>query len=90
MYRYYTQTQTKYFAPFEKHLSTEQYYTSDYDLSTFNANQYGLGVSYTDLFTATKIWKFGLKNIDFRFNHYDRSDGLSSNIGTIGFKFVLQ
>lgn len=90
MYRYYTQMQTKYFAPFEKHLSTEQYYTSDYDLSTFNANQYGLGVSYTDLFTATKIWKFGLKNIDFRFNHYDRSDGLSSNIGTIGFKFVLQ
>ncbi|MGV1011944.1 MAG: DUF3570 domain-containing protein [Flavobacterium sp.] len=90
MYRYYTQTQSKYFAPFEKHLSTEQYYTSDYDLSTFNANQYGLGVSYTDLFTATKIWKFGLKNIDFRFNHYDRSDGLSSNIGTIGFKFVLQ
>ena len=90
IYRYYTQTQSKYFAPFEKHLSTEQYYTSDYDLSTFNANQYGLGVSYTDLFTETKIWKFGLKNIDFRFNHYDRSDGLSSNIGTIGFKFVLQ
>jgi hypothetical protein len=90
MYRYYTQTQSKYFAPFEKHLSTEQYYTSDYDLSTFNANQYGFGVSYTDLFTATKIWKFGLKNIDFRFNHYDRSDGLNSNIGTIGFKFVLQ
>lgn len=90
IYRYYTQTQSKYFAPFEKHLSTEQYYTSDYDLSTFNANQYGLGVSYTDLFTETKIWKFGLKNIDFRFNHYDRSDGLNSNIGTIGFKFVLQ
>lgn len=90
IYRYYTQTQSKYFAPFEKHLSTEQYYTSDYDLSTFNANQYGFGVSYTDLFTETKIWKFGLKNIDFRFNHYDRSDGLNSNIGTIGFKFVLQ
>ncbi|WP_395062834.1 DUF3570 domain-containing protein [Flavobacterium sp.] len=90
MYRYYTQTQSKYFAPFEKHLSTEQYYTSDYDLSTFNANQYGFGVTYTDLFTTTKIWKFGLKNIDFRFNHYNRSDGLSSNIGTLGFKFVMQ
>lgn len=90
MYRYYTQTQSKYFAPFEKHLSTEQYYTSDYDLSTFNANQYGFGVTYTDLFTNTKVWKFGLKNIDFRFNHYNRSDGLSSNIGTLGFKFVMQ
>ncbi|MFY8182485.1 MAG: DUF3570 domain-containing protein [Flavobacterium sp.] len=90
MYRYYTQTQSKYFAAFEKHLSTEEFYTSDYDLSSFNANQYGLGVSYTDIFTSSKIWKFGLKNIDFRFNHYDRSDGLSSNIGSLGFKFVMQ
>jgi hypothetical protein len=90
MYRYYTQTQSKYFAPFEKHLSTEEFYTSDYDLSSFNANQYGLGVSYTDIFTSSKIWKFGLKNIDFRFNHYDRSDGLSSNIGSLEFKFVMQ
>lgn len=90
MYRYYTQTQSKYFAPFEKHLSTEEFYTSDYDLSSFDANQYGLGVSYTDIFTSSKIWKFGLKNIDFRFNHYDRSDGLSSNIASLGFKFVMQ
>lgn len=90
MYRYYTQTQSKYFAAFEKHLSTEEFYTSDYDLSSFNANQYGLGVSYTDIFTSSKIWKFGLKNVDFRFNHYDRSDGLSSNIGSLGFKFVMQ
>ncbi len=90
MYRYYSQTQSKYFAPFEKHLSTEEFYTSDYDLSSFNANQYGLGVFYTDFFTSSKIWKFGLKNIDFRFNHYDRSDGLSSNIASLGFKFVMQ
>jgi len=90
LYRYYTQTQSKYFAPFEKHLSTEEFYTSDYDLSTFKANQYGLGISYTDIFTSTKIWKFGLKNIDFRFNRYDRNDGLSANIGSLGFKFVMQ
>jgi len=90
MYRYYTQKQSKYFAPYETHLSSEEYYTSDYDLSTFDANQYGFGFAYTDIFTSAKIWKFGLKNIDFRFNHYDRSDGLSSNIGSIGFKFVMQ
>jgi hypothetical protein len=90
MYRYYTQTQSKYFAPFEKHFSTEEFYTSDFDLATFNANQYGFGLSYTDIFTAAKIFSFGLKNIDFRFNHYSRSDGLNANIGTIGFKFVMQ
>jgi hypothetical protein len=90
MYRYYSQTQAKYFAPYQTHLSTEKYYTSDYDLSTFNASQYGFGVSYTDLFTTAKIFSFGLKNIDFRFNHYIRSDGLTANIGTIGFKFIVQ
>ena len=90
MFRYYTQTQSKYFAPFENHISTEEYYTSDYDLSTFNSNQYGFGAGYVDIFTATKIFGFGIKNIDFRFNHYTRSDGLESNIATLGFKFVTQ
>lgn len=89
-YRYYTQQSSKYFAPYETHLSTENFYTSDYDLSTFNAHQYGLGVSYTDIFANANIWKFGLKNIDFRFNHYDRNDGLNANIVTIGFKFIQQ
>lgn len=90
MYRYYTQNQSKYFAPYEMHLSTEKYYTSDYDLSTFNANQYGFGVNYTDIFTSAKIWKFGLKNVDLRFNHYKRSDGLHSNIISFGVKFIQQ
>ena len=90
MYRFYTQTQSKYYAPYEKHLSTEKYYTSDPDLATFEANQYGFGVSYTDIFTGGKIWKFGLKNIDFRFNQYRRSDRLTANIASIGFKFIMQ
>ena len=89
-YRYYTQGKAKYFAPYETHLSTEKYYTSDYDLSTFNANQYGFGVGYTDIFTSAKIWKFGLKNLDLRFSHYDRNDGLNANIITLGIKFVEQ
>lgn len=90
MYRYYTQTASKYYAPYETHFSTEKFYTSDSDLATFDANQYGFGVNYTDIFTAGKIWKFGLKNIDFRFNHYKRSDNLSADIATIAFKFVMQ
>jgi hypothetical protein len=88
MYRYYTQTQSKYFAPFEQHLSTEEYYTSDYDLATFNANQYGFGATYTDIFASTRFFGIGIKTIDFRFNHYARNDGLNANIATISFKFV--
>jgi hypothetical protein len=90
MYRYYVQTAAKYFAPYEKHLSTEQYYTSDYDLSAFNASQYGFGVDYTDIFANATFFGMGVKNIDFRFNHYSRSDGLSANIGTLGIKFIIQ
>lgn len=88
MYRFYTQTESDYFAPYEKHLSTEQYYTSDYDLSTFDAHQYGLGINYTDIFTGAHVWKFGLKNIDLRFNHYSRSDGLEADIVSFGIKFI--
>ncbi len=90
LYRFYTQIQSKYFAPYETHLSTDKFYTSDPDLATFDSNQFGFGVNYTDIFTDAKIWKFGLKNIDFRFNHYQRSDNLTANIATIGFKFVMQ
>ena len=90
MYRYYIQTASDYFAPANTHLSTEKYYTSDYDLAAFDANQYGFGINYTDIFQKAKIWKFGLKNIDFRLNHYDRSDGLKADIATLGFKFLVQ
>lgn len=90
MYRFYTQTASKYFAPYETHLSTEKFYTSDADLATFDANQFGFGVNYTDIFTGAKIWKFGLKNVDFRYNHYDRNDGLKADIVSLGFKFIME
>ncbi|NRT10706.1 DUF3570 domain-containing protein [Flavobacterium sp. 14A] len=90
LYRYYTQTASDYFAPFDTHLSTEKYYTSDYDLSRFTSNQYGFGLTYTDIFAKAKIFILGLKSVDLRLNHYERSDGLSANIGTLGFKFEIE
>ncbi len=87
-YRYYTQTAIDYFAPYEKHLSTEQYYTSDYDLSPFSSNQFGLGVKYRDIFTKFHIGKFGMKNMTLNFNHYQRDNGFKANIVSIGMKFV--
>ena len=89
MYRYYTQTQSKYFAGYEQHISTQDFYTSDYDLSGFTSNQYGMGLTYVDIFTKTRIWKFGLKSIDFRYNNYQRSDTLNANIFTVAFKFIM-
>jgi hypothetical protein len=90
MYRYYVQTASKYFFPKDIALSTDPYYTSDYDLSAFNAHQYGFGVSYKDIFTNARIWKIGLKSIDFRFNHYERSTDLKANIFGLGFKLIVE
>ncbi|RXP60316.1 DUF3570 domain-containing protein [Lutibacter sp. HS1-25] len=89
-YRYYTQTAADYFAPFEAHNSTEEFYTSDYDLSEFNANQYGLGVTYTDIFTKAHIWHFGIKSIDLKYDYYQRNTGLTAGIVTAGIKFAMK
>ncbi|WP_420601625.1 DUF3570 domain-containing protein [Flagellimonas sp.] len=87
-YRYYTQSAADYFYAKENALSTFDFYTSDYDLSKYNAHQYGLGIQYKDIFTSTKIFNFGLKTIDLRFSQYDRSDGLNAYIITLGTTFV--
>ncbi|ADV47742.1 hypothetical protein Celal_0398 [Cellulophaga algicola DSM 14237] len=87
-YRYYTQTAADYFYAKEEATSGLDYYTSDYDLSKFNAHQYGFGIRYKDIFTDAKLLSFGLKTIDLRFSNYDRSDGLSSYIFTFGTTFV--
>ncbi len=88
-YRFYNQTAADYFAPHEQHLSTEEYYTSDYDLSKFKSNQYGFGVTYTDIFTKTHLWKFGLKSIDLKFHRYERNSSFNSNMFSFGIKFIM-
>ena len=87
-FRYYVQNQIDYFAPFETHISTEQYFTSDYDLSKFNSQQYSLALNYTDIFSKLKIFSLGFKNANLKFSQYIRSDGLTANIFSFGVKFV--
>ena len=87
-YRYYQQSAADYFAPYEQHLSTSEFYTSDYDLSKFSANQYSLGISYTDIFTKFRVRRLGLKSIDFKYSYYKRDSGLEASIFSLGFKFI--
>jgi hypothetical protein len=89
-YRFYTQNSVDYFAPYETHLSSEKYYTSDFDLAKFTSNQYSLGLNYTNVFTGFKLYRFGLKNANLKYSHYSRSDGLKANIISLGFKFVFE
>ncbi len=87
-YRYYTQTAADYFSGYEMHLSTNEFYTSDYDLSNYNANQLSFGVNYTDIFAKFHIWKYGMKSIDLKYAHYIRNSNFTANIITAGVKFI--
>ncbi len=87
-YRFYNQTQADYFAPYNAHLSSADFFTSDFDLSKYFANQYGFGVTYTDIFTNFRIWKVGLKSVDLRLQQYERNTGLKATNIAIGFSFI--
>lgn len=89
-YRYYNQTAADYFAPYEGHLSSDEFYTSDYDLSEYNANQYGVGITYTDVFASRKIFKYGLKSIDLKYSIYERNTGLKASLFSFGIHFVVE
>ncbi len=89
-YRFYAQNAVKYYAPYETHLSTEEYYTSDPDLAKFNSNQYSLALNYNDIFNKIKISRLGLKNANIKYSHYSRSDGLKADIVSFGLKFIIQ
>ena len=88
-YRFYNQTQADYFNPYNEALSTDEFYTSDYDLSEYAANQYGFGVTYTDIFAKMHIAHFGLKSIDLKYNYYARDSGLNYSLIAAAFKFVM-
>lgn len=66
-YRYYNQSAVEYFRPYNEHLSTDTYYTSDFDLSDYQSNQYGFGFRYTDIFTSFHIRSLKLKTIDVKY-----------------------
>lgn len=84
-YRYSTQKGVKYFAPYREHQLDEEYYTSDYDLSTLDSHMGGIGLRY-----APPGGILSMKHInalEFRYGHYKRSTKLTSDIVTMLIKF---
>jgi len=84
-YRYYSQKGTKYFAPYEQHTAFDDYYTSNYDLSTFNSNFYGAGIRFNP-----KNGLFGIERLnmlEIRYGHYTKSVGMSSDIISLNLRF---
>jgi hypothetical protein len=84
-YRYYTQTAIDYFAAYKVHKATDQYYTSNYDLSKFNSNFYGAGFKLTPAKGVFGIQRFNM--LELRYGHYTRTDGMKSDIISLNLKF---
>jgi len=65
IYRYYDQTAADYFGPYNTHLSSQEFYTSDYDLSDFSSHQWGASLSYRSVLSQLKIVDFGLNLLSY-------------------------
>ncbi len=84
-YRFYTQTAVDYFAGYQLHKATDQFYTSNYDLSAFNSNFYGAGFRI-----APPNGVFGIKHLsmlELRYGHYAKNYGMNADIISLNLKF---
>jgi len=84
-YRYYTQNAVDYFAAYGVHKLSEQYFTSNYDLSKFNSNFYGAGFKIMPAKGVFGIER--LNSLELRYGHYTRTNNLKSDIITMSLKF---
>jgi len=83
-YRYYTQTASKYFAPYQVHTDQNLFYTSNYDLSKFSSSFLGAGVRF-----APPSGVFGITHlsmIEIRYGHYSKNIDMNANIITLNIK----
>ena len=84
-YRFTHQKGTRYFAPYEVHKATETYYTSNYDLSSFNSHFMGAGFRWSPVKGVFGIAH--LQSMELRYGHYNRSTGLRSNIVSLNLRY---
>jgi hypothetical protein len=84
-YRFYQQTAADYFAAFKVHTAADTYYTSNYDLSTFNSSFYGAGIRLSPPKGVFSIQH--LNALEIRYGHYQRNIDFNSNIISLHLKF---
>jgi hypothetical protein len=84
-YRYYQQSQSKYFAAYGLHTTAQEFYSSDYDLSKFHSDYFGAGIRFAPPAGVLGISR--LSTIELRYGHYNRSNGLNSNIISMNLRF---
>ncbi|HTK20736.1 MAG TPA: DUF3570 domain-containing protein [Mucilaginibacter sp.] len=84
-YRYYDQTAAKYFAPYETHSPTDEYYTSNYEYAQFHANFYGVGFRVAPP-KGVLGWQ-SLHDLELRYGHYSQTTNLVSNVVSLSLGF---
>jgi len=84
-YRFYNQTASKYFAPYEAHSPTDQYYTSNYEYAKFESSFYGIGFRLAPP-NGVFGWQ-GLHEMEIRYGHYTQTTDLVSNVVSISLGF---
>jgi hypothetical protein len=87
-FRIYHQTGAKYFKPYGEHLTSDKYYTSDYDLSEFTSIRAGAGLRYSPYKKISSNWSFD--EVELLYYYYWRSDGLMAHMITTLFSFKGQ
>lgn len=92
-YRFHTQSGSRYFKGYGRHVSTDDYYTSDFDLATLSANKLGGSLRFAP------IRPFGISNesntkkviavkaISLLYSNYKRTDGLRADMGSLLVEF---
>lgn len=85
-YRFYHQSGADYFAPYQVHTPTDEFYTSNYDLSKFNSSFFGAGFRMAPPGGVFKLKHFN--SLELRYGHYQKTNGMSANIVSmnLGFK----
>lgn len=76
-YRFNAQKGVRYFAPYKQHSPSANYYTSDYDLSTFQSHFAGLGVRVAPPGGIMGIRHFA--SLEIRYGHFYRTAGTGMN-----------
>ncbi len=84
-YRYYVQSASPYFAAYKEHLTTDAYYSSNYDYSAFNSQYFGVNVKITPKNGVFNIPYFN--TLEIRYGHYLQTTGLQANNIGINLKF---
>lgn len=80
--RIYNQSQANYFNPYMENDASNEFFTSDYDLSKFTSYKAGLGIRFTPVPQATKK---AFSEIEVRYACYKRSDGMAAHFITTYF-----